>query len=87
MFPENTFPVMTPQSFLRSALEYAPDAGAYLGEHAAQAFDRTTTGRGMEEYAIMETEKEEGTWDEAHAQGQAAQEFTGPFAGLEPPAH
>lgn len=87
MFPENTFPAMTPQSFLRSALEYAPDAGAYLGEHVAQAFDRTTTGRAMEEYDIMRAEKEEGAWDETYAQGHATQEFTGPFAGLEPPAH
>lgn len=88
MLLPGTIPVMTPQDLLRSAMEYTPDTGEYLKAQVKQGFDRTTTGRAMEEYAIMEAEKEEGTWDEAYAQGQATQPFLGPFAGMTtPPAH
>ncbi len=87
MLLPGTLSVMSPRDLARAAVEAAPGTGAWLKAQVEQGFDRTTTGRVMEEYAIMEAEKEEGVWDEAYARGQATREFTGPFAGLEPPAH
>ena len=86
MLLPGTFPPVTPQDMLNTALEYAPDAGEYLGAHVSQAYDRTTTARAAEEYGIMQAEKDEGTWDQQYAQGQAMLEHvTG--TGVEAPAH
>lgn len=43
-----------------------PSRSEYLGAHVAQGFERTSTGRVLEETDIMEAERREGTADEEY---------------------
>lgn len=47
-----------------SGLLQTPTRSEYLGAHVAQGFERTTTGRILEETDIMDAERREGTADE-----------------------
>lgn len=89
---QNTFSATAPGALPPSVpgqvpAQQSPEPADYLGAHVVRAFDRTTSGRALEEYEVLRAEQEEGTGDENYTRGQAVQEFLRPFAGLEPLAH
>lgn len=51
-----------------SGLMQTPTRSEYLGAHVAQGFERTTTGRILEETDIMDAERREGTADGEYRQ-------------------
>ena len=59
-----------------------PSAGEYLGEHVAQAFDRTIPGRVLEEQAILDAEKAEGTYDPDYLPQREARDMFGSFPDM-----
>lgn len=59
-----------------------PSAGEYLGEHVAQAFDRTIPGRVLEEQAILDAEKAEGTYDPDYLPQREARDMFGSFSDM-----
>ncbi|MBD5417080.1 MAG: hypothetical protein HDR50_05355 [Desulfovibrio sp.] len=68
-----------------SGLLQTPTRSEYLGAHVAQGFERTTTGRILEETDIMDAERREGTADEEYrqnAQMLLAQGMTPEAAGM-----
>lgn len=69
MTPERLFSQDTPLP--------VPDAGEYLGAHAAQGFDFTTTGRVWEETTIRQAEKAAGEYSEDYRQQQLVMGLTG----------
>ena len=77
MTPERLFSQDTPLP--------VPDAGEYLGAHAAQGFDFTTTGRVWEEITIRQAEKAAGEYSEDYRQQQIVMRLTGISTPLAPP--
>lgn len=59
-----------------------PSAGEYLSTHVAQAFDRTIPGRVMEEQAILDAEKAEGTYDPDYLPQREARDMFGSFPDM-----
>lgn len=68
-----------------AGLLQTPTRSEYLGAHVAQGFERTTTGRILEETDIMDAERREGTADEEYRQNSQmplAQGMTPEAAGM-----
>ncbi|MGE9985366.1 hypothetical protein, partial [Desulfovibrio sp. SGI.169] len=72
-------PVFDPRNLAGAPLLQEPTRGEYLGAHTAKAFDETLTGRVMEEDAILEAEKSEGTYDPDYLPQQEARDMFGTF--------
>lgn len=72
-------PPITPQELSEAPLLATPASGEYLSTHVAQAFDRTIPGRVLEEQAILDTEKAEGTYDPDYLPQREARDMFGTF--------
>ena len=72
-------PGFDPHSLLGAPLLLTPTRGDYLGEHTAKAFDEILPGRVLEENAILEAEKSEGTYDPDYLPQQEARDMFGTF--------
>lgn len=75
-------PPVTPQELSEAPLLATPASGEYLSTHVAQAFDRTIPGRVMEEQAILDAEKAEGTYDPDYLPQREARDMFGSFPDM-----
>ena len=75
-------PPVTPQELSETPLLATPASGEYLSTHVAQAFDRTIPGRVMEEQAILDAEKAEGTYDPDYLPQREARDMFGSFPDM-----
>lgn len=75
-------PPVTPQELSEAPLLEAPASGEYLSTHVAQAFDRTIPGRVLEEQAILDAEKAEGTYDPDYLPQREARDMFGSFPDM-----
>ena len=75
-------PPVTPQELSESPFLATPASGEYLSTHVAQAFDRTLPGRVVEEQAILDAEKAEGTYDPDYLPQREARDMFGSFPDM-----
>ena len=75
-------PPVTPQELSEAPLLATPASGEYLSTHVAQAFDRTIPGRVLEEQAILDAEKAEGTYDPDYLPQREARDMFGSFPDM-----
>lgn len=75
-------PPVTPQELSEAPLLATPASGEYLSTHVAQAFDRTIPGRVMEEQAILDAEKAEGTYDPDYLPQREVRDMFGSFPDM-----
>ena len=75
-------PPVTPQELSESPFLATPASGEYLSTHVAQAFDRTIPGRVVEEQAILDAEKAEGTYDPDYLPQREARDMFGSFPDM-----
>ena len=69
---------LTPERLFSPAVPAPePDLGDYLSQHVSLGFDHTVTGRIMEDTAIRQAEREEGTFSEDFRQQQFVMGLTG----------
>ena len=75
-------PPVTPQKLSEAPFLATPASGEYLSTHVAQAFDRTIPGRVLEEQAILDAEKAEGTYDPDYLPQREARDMFGSFPDM-----
>lgn len=75
-------PPVTPQELSEAPFLATPASGEYLSTHVAQAFDRTLPGRVVEEQAILDAEKAEGTYDPDYLPQREARDMFGSFPDM-----
>ena len=75
-------PPVTPQKLSEAPFLATPASGEYLSTPVAQAFDRTIPGRVLEEQAILDAEKAEGTYDPDYLPQREARDMFGSFPDM-----
>lgn len=75
-------PMLTPERLADAPFWAMPSGGEYLSTHTAQAFDRTIPGRVLEEQAILDAEKAEGTYDPDYLPQREARDMFGSFPDM-----